>query len=391
MKEKFSPTELECLRLLWIALNGNKEEDFVSVDWSALYHLFCQHCIEALPADVISRLALPEDVRKSWGEQVIRQVFFCSSYRKVEARLFETLKFIPFCVLKGTAAAQYYPNQMYREMGDIDLMVPEDEFEKACDAMLASGWKDITQEQEAQFGRHRSYEYAGVRVELHRFFAVTGTEEQKKALDQLIIADIELGRPYLHDSENGLVLLSHIAQHLKAGIGLRQIVDWMMYVNKCMDDRVWEEDFREKAKAAGLDKLAVACTRMCQIYLGLRDNIRWCGEADDDLCAELMNYIMKCGNFGRSRSFMESGAVSALLEVPPLWKIREFFSYLQQRGEKSWKSKNKYPFLKSVAWLRQLLHYAKIVCREKISVRSIKEMYAEGKRRRRIFGLIGQK
>ena len=387
MKESFSLTELECMRLLSIALNG-KKEDFTSEDWQALFDLFCQHCIAALPADLISNLALPEDVRKSWGEQVIRQVFFCSSYRKVEARLFETLKFIPFCVLKGTAAAQYYPNQMYREMGDIDLMVPEDEFEKACDAMLASGWNDITQEQEAQFGRHRSYKYAGVEVELHRFFALTGTEEQKKALDQLIIADIELGRPYLHDSENGLVLLSHIAQHLEGGIGLRQVVDWMMFVNKYLDDRVWEEDFCGKAKAAGLDKLAVACTRMCQIYLGLRDNIRWCREADDDLCAELMNYIMKCGNFGRSRSFMESGAVSA---VPPLWKIREFIFYLQQNGEKYWKALNKYPFLKPVAWLRQLLHYAWIVCREKISVRSIKEMYAEGKRRRRMFGLIGKK
>ena len=40
--------------------------------------------------------------------------------------------------------------------------------------------------------------------------------------------------------ENGLVLLGHINQHLEEGLGLRQILDWALYVDKALDDDAWE-------------------------------------------------------------------------------------------------------------------------------------------------------
>lgn len=49
--------------------------------------------------------------------------------------------------------------------------------------------------------------------------------------------------------------------HLKSGLGLRQVIDWMMYVNKELDDDFWENGFGTAAVDASMDKLAVTVTR----------------------------------------------------------------------------------------------------------------------------------
>ena len=57
---------------------------------------------------------------------------------------------------------------------------------------------------------------------------------EKVELDDFLI-------PVLPSLQNGLVLMLHIVKHLKSGLGLRQIIDWMMYVDKQLDNEKWEE------------------------------------------------------------------------------------------------------------------------------------------------------
>ena len=44
--------------------------------------------------------------------------------------------------------------------------------------------------------------------------------------------------------------------HLKSGLGLRQVIDWMMYVNKELDDDFWENGFGTAAVDASMDKFS---------------------------------------------------------------------------------------------------------------------------------------
>ena len=126
--------------------------------------------------------------------------------------------------------------------------------------------------------------------------------------------------------ENGLVLLGHI-NHLEEGLGLRQILDWALYVDKALGDDTWEHTFAPVVHRLGLDRLAITVTRMCQLYLGLRPDITWCASADEKVCDSLMNYIMEQGN----------------------------------RGMYHWPALNKYPRLKPLltpfAWFWQLCRY----------------------------------
>ena len=78
----------------------------------------------------------------------------------------------------------------------------------------------------------------GVSVEIHRFFASLNDPNHAKLLDDQIIENINSSH-VLPDKVNGLVLLEHISQHLESGLGLRQIIDWMMFVNQCLPDEYW--------------------------------------------------------------------------------------------------------------------------------------------------------
>ena len=148
---------------------------------------------------------------------------------------------------------------------------------------------------------------------------------------------------------NGLVLLDHLRHHLKDGLGLRQVLDWMMYVNRELDDEFWEKEFGPVAKEKGLDTLAVTVTRMCQIRLGLPETVTWCSDANEELCEELLANLFSSGNFGRKR--MEGTAVES---VASLIRRQGFFRYLQAGGERNWTAFRRHPALKPFCWLYQL-------------------------------------
>ena len=117
------------------------------------------------------------------------------------------------------------------------------------------------------FERETGFIKNDIIVELHRSFAKLNNADHARYLDDLIITNINPTHE-LPDPVNGLVILEHISQHLVNGLGLRQIIDWMMFTDKCLPDEKWPE-FREMAQKTGMEKLAVVVTRMCEIYLGL--------------------------------------------------------------------------------------------------------------------------
>ena len=75
---------------------------------------------------------------------------------------------IPLVVLKGTAAAMYYPNPYLRAMGDVDFVVTYDRFDEARSVMEANGYAF-----RSDCGDDRDYEYIknDVVFELHHRFS----------------------------------------------------------------------------------------------------------------------------------------------------------------------------------------------------------------------------
>ena len=294
------------------------------------------------------------------GEEAYQMAAWNMRIAHEQKEIGKALTDIPYVVLKGFAAAMYYPEPLRRVMGDIDIMVRPENFAAAYNALQSTGY--IASEPQAGEGRHVHFRRNGIVIELHRTYASLNTKAQERLLDTWIYEGIsrakicqvkDLQFPVLPEPLNGLTLLAHISQHLEEGLGLRQILDWVMYVDKRLRDDTWPE-FQKLTDQLGLTKLAMAAARLGQLYLGLSPLVKWCRGIDDQVCADLLQYVMDCANFG-AKAPMNNTVTMVLSHGKG---VTGLFRNLQKRGENNWKALKKYPVLKPFAWAYQGFRYA---------------------------------
>ena len=259
---------------------------------------------------------------------------------------------IPLVILKGMAAAVYYPKPHTRAMGDVDFLVPQEPAEwpgdrqpdRASDSAGPADRQPPAPPAEAP--RHVQYAKGGVEYELHHHFSSFGLD-----LEPILLQGFEravtrgiAGRefPTLPNPENALALLAHIRQHLlESGLGLRQIIDWM----QCLKNLSAEETARLQAYArqTGLDTLAGAINRICNRYLGTA--FSWTADVDPMTVEALLEHLFERGNFGRKLGL----------------SIREqgLFPYFQSMGLLHWEAARKHAFLRPFAWMHTVCRYGK--------------------------------
>ena len=225
----------------------------------------------------------------------------------------------------------------------------------------------------------------GIQIDIHRQFASLNNPDHVKYLDDLIISNINPSHE-LPDYINGLVLIDHINQHLEGGLGLRQIIDWMMFVDKCLPDEKAPE-FLAEAERIGLDKLAVVCTRMCEIYLGLSPR-EWCAKADVKLCEQLMDYVMACGNFGNKKQTDADISEKAFTYASSL---KSGFGLLQSQGMINWGAAQRHKILRPFAWIYQLFRYIIRGLNREKAASKIKAEYAAARRKTAMLEALGVK
>ena len=292
---------------------------------------------------------------------------------------------IPFVILKGTSAAIYYPYPELRNLGDIDFYVPPELFNKAKELLFHNNYAFLQDDT-----RHLQLYKNGIKYEMHHRFSsepmsIYVDKRIEACMDELHTGIIRnRSFPMLPPLENGLVLLIHLRQHLVAGIGLRQIIDWMMYVNSVLDDEYWESAFEQHALVLGLRTLAITATRTCQLYLGLNDNIKWCAEADVRLCNRLMSNIIQSGNFGTNH-----GRGIIIEKTFTTFKKKGLFNYLQEAGEFNWKAYHKCHLLKPFAWIYQIPRYFKQGLNTKRSFKQLMDDYSRSKERQNLLKDLG--
>ena len=425
---------------------------------------------------------------------VINNIRVAYAQEKVGA----ALKGIPYVVLKGLAAAVYYPEPFWRTLGDIDIMVRPEDFDAACTALLAAGYKTddaidnatgvvSSNKSDDMMGeslnnsscnssgnvadnaadcpktnasvhtsnkitdkrpRHIHFHRNGVLIELHRTYAELNTPEAEALLDGWIYQGISHpayarvlddkvvvgqnttptsaeqftveqssversatdqstsgqaintlssapsisfsssadGQPFpmLPEPLNGLTLLAHISQHLEDGLGLRQIIDWVMYVDKQLHDDTWPQ-FKERTDLLGLTKLAKVTARLGQMYLGLDNNIMWCKGVDDALATELLEYVFECGNFGQKAPM--SNTVTYVLSHGK--GLSGFFRNLQRRGEGNWLAYQRHHILKPFCWIYQAGRYASRGLKNGHTLSALGRDWSSSRKRNRLIEALG--
>lgn len=366
-------TEQALLDAIKKALFGAEVQFPADTDWSAVLQEARNQAVAGIAAQ-----GAPEGIRLQWRNEsaaVIATYVRVLHTQKELVDLFAQNK-IPIAILKGTAAAVYYPNPSIRSFGDIDCIVPQDRFDISRHILRNNAYSE---EENRKGSRHISYHKNGVTIELHHHFSYEGLGMEEfiqdgfDHLERKTIDGVEV--PMLPKLANGMVLLMHMCQHLKSGLGLRQLIDWMMYVQAVLDDTYWEEEFEQAADRIGLVALAKTATKTCQTYLGLHDSIGWCRDAEDELCDGLLESLMTSGNFGRKQG-LDAKAEAVATDINRIG----FFQKLQKSGELNWKAYKRYPRLKPFCWLYQSFRYTKQLVQSRKDIHLVKDKARADKR-----------
>lgn len=236
------------LELLKCSLNGGTPNLLPNLSWAdicreAKYQTVVAVAEKALPD------SLTEEEREPWKQALQRQYYNYLRYLAAEEELlslFSEAAFPPV-VIKGSAAATYYPEPSRRCMGDIDLLCRQSDFALFSQTLLENGYTQICMDdgmQNRETARHVEFRKDIFCVELHRCFS-----NENEVVERIIIAGLEHAASGLIDGHsfpmlprlaNGILLLEHMKKHLQSGMGLRQMLDWMMYVEAELDDGFWQ-------------------------------------------------------------------------------------------------------------------------------------------------------
>ena len=324
---------------------------FDNVDMDALYNEAEQQSVLGLAASEI-----PEElINPKWYKARYRRKASYFLYCDVQDELKKVLDGagIPFVILKGNASAVNYKEPYLRMMGDIDFLVPQDQYKQTKELLSSNDYVEGHDN-----GRHASFKKGDQLFEIHHHYSHDIDIEDYLTLGLLnpeIVTIEGHAFPMLPKLANGLVLLDHFRRHLQSAVGLRHAIDWMMYVYRDLDDEFWSKEFAPVVKDLGMDTLAVTLTRMCQIYLGLPDTITWCKDANELTCELLMDVILKSGNFGR-KNLKGNNVETVNMSI----KRMGLFPWLQYAGKHNWKAYHKHHWLKPFCWLYQICRYIKL-------------------------------
>ncbi len=270
------------------------QEDVFDCDWFAVYEEMKSQSVAALPLAWLRKNTINNiELQKKWIKDCIENQGRWVRVMHEQQLLLELLDKhpIPCVVIKGSAAAMVYPHPSLRAVGDIDILVKRADYDRAASLLDSNGYS-LLHDKDPE-SHHYGYSKEGVSIELHKRLAIIDEDDVElmpvfeKGIENRIWHKVEnISFPTLPDGLNGLVLLFHIYQHLRSGLGLRHIIDWMMYLNKYDN---WNE-LLPVLRKTGMDKLALTITVMCQKYLGLKMIVE---ESEEYPCDELMDYIME--------------------------------------------------------------------------------------------------
>jgi len=200
---------------------------------------------------------------------------------------------IDYLPLKGTVLKSLYPKADMRTMGDADVLIRMEQYEKIEEIMKKQGFSFVKDNINEIVWNKNGILY----LELHRYLVAPSHKDLFKifgdgwSLSRL--AENSKTRYEMSIEDTYLFLIIHLAKHFRSGgIGIRQAVDLWVYRN---NTPFMNEEYLKKV----LTKL-----KMYKFYLNLNNMLdAWFLDIGaDEITDFLTDYIFSSGNFGTSEN-----------------------------------------------------------------------------------------
>ncbi len=363
------------LRVLKRAINGGElkvEGDLSAIDITAFIKESFSQAVGYITFENSDFLKgnIPEELYKKWSAKILKiavsNVNVVNAQRNLITLLDGRYKYL---ILKGLAAARFYPNPELRDLGDVDFLVDKSEQDKIKDLLVQDGFECSGEDND----HHIVFKKSSAHLEMH--FEIPGIPYGEKGdkIRRFMSGAFEDGVKTTVNSDligefvapdnmrQGLILILHMQHHmLGEGLGLRHLTDWACFVNGTVNEPFWQE-LIGFFKEIGIFVYAAAMTKTCSVYLGsvCPD---WCNDVPDELCEEIILDVLSLGNFGRKdEGKSRSGSLISdhgkdgtpqKGKFSRLW--RQFNTSVESRHKSLEKHKILYPFFYVYEFFRYL-------------------------------------
>ncbi len=299
-------TEKIILGLLASELFNKSADNFDGIDWKSVFNEARLQSVGTLVfSSAVKNKLLSGDEEALWQGKTAYQLAKTGNVFLNHVRIGRMLDEagIKCVMLKGVASASYYPDPYIRIMGDTDVLVDKNDFDKAIELFKQNGISGI--EEPDQQRHHVDFKMNNQRTELHFEFPGMPKNEMREKVQGLLLDIFDKATEYqtLYGRvkipcafHHGLIMLLHMQGHMQnGGMGLRHLCDWAVFVNS-FSEKEFALIFENKLKEIGLWRFACLISQTAE-YIGLEYKA-WMGKRES-IAEMLLQDIISGGNFGK--------------------------------------------------------------------------------------------
>lgn len=351
--------ELLLLQVCKGCLNEAVQKPDESIDWQRFFTLAKKHNLTAISYCVFqeNKIQPPQAISDMFLNSFLDIVYISEKQSQALSELKYALEGCqcPYILFKGALLRNLYPVPESRSMGDIDLLIKQEDKKKAEKALTQLGFEHYSSD-----GAVDSFQRESVVLEVHT--KLSGYEDRTIFSDAFSYAHFDGMTGELDDSYHLAYMIYHTATHLKyTGAGIRLVLDIAIFLKKRnVDmDKVFElvseyklEKFTEVILSVskqwfGYGKLYTENTEKVQKYL-IEDGMF--GSMKEGIKATLVR-LRQCGVFDSDSNKSTSATMLKLrLAFPSYSTLRkaEYIKFLDGR-----------PYLLPYAWGYRLAYNLK--------------------------------
>lgn len=287
------------IKLLSAYINREKLYLDKEIDWKGIYHLASIHNVQGIIAAVVNNnnMQLPDVIHKKLQKDFYSTLLYSVRQEKESVEILNILnKFnIKHIMTKGYIIRNYYVDKDLRTMGDIDILVSGEDFEKTKKILQDNGYKiTSTYFSEISFCKNNVYfeihnklleENLGNGYDYGSYFN-TLCKKAKKIRGNTYELDI---------NDHLIYLIAHIGKHFyNEGCGIRMILDIAVYVKKFENELNWDYLWNELEKTI-LKRFAENIFFICNKWFKTGINVP---VMDAELYEKIECYILDAGTYG---------------------------------------------------------------------------------------------
>ena len=369
------------------------ETDLQGLDWAAVYEMSNRQAITlaAFDAAAVYKPYIPDVVYAKWKNSAmsVLQSDFTVEQSQVDLVSLLGKGNYPYLILKGLAASAYYPNPELRALGDVDFLIDPTQQAEIEEILLNKGYV----KSHGDHPNHVVFRKPKAHLEMH--FEVAGVpygwqgEEVRAFLKTAVFAPQvreRNGEQFCAptDTYHGLILVLHMQHHmLGEGLGIRHLCDWSAFVVQTGKERFWTETLLPLLKKIGLFTYAAVMTKTCAIYFQT-DCPTWASEVKETVCAEVMEDVLACGNFGQNDEQRSKGGMLVSEHGKDGTKHGRMYYLFKILRQETWGKKcvKKFVLLYPFVWVWQVLwHIGRTIMGKSKPL----QVFSEAEKRKQIY------